>query len=74
MPSASPAGLCNPRLHTLPKNITFELRKDRQEPGHGVPGWRREIQCFTQGDKADPQLVKFLECDDQIRQGTPPSI
>jgi hypothetical protein len=68
------AGLGNPGLHPLAQNPALKLRKDRQHPGHGPPGGRGEIQGFTQGNKADPELVEFVERAHEVRQGTSPPI
>ena len=40
------ASLCNAGLHPLLQNVTFELRKDREQFRHRTTGWCREIQGF----------------------------
>jgi len=47
---------------SFPKNFPFELRENRQQPGHRSTGWRRQIQRLCQRDEADAEVFEFLEC------------
>ena len=74
MAGAASAGVRNPGLDPLAQNPALKLRKDGQHPGHGASCGRAKVQRFAERNKADTQLVQFLERAHEVRQRAPPPI
>jgi len=58
---------------SFPQDLPFELGEDREQPGHSATGGRGQIQRLGSGDKADAQMLEFLQRYQQIRYRAAPT-
>ena len=56
------------------QDLPFELGEDRQQAGHGATGGCGQIQRLGQGNEADAEVLQFLECRQQVRNGPAPAV
>ena len=68
------AGLGDPGLHAIAKDVPLEFGEDREHAGQGPAARRRQVERLAERDEADLECGQFLEGRDQIDQGTPPAI
>jgi hypothetical protein len=74
MPGPAAPRFGNPGFDAFPQNVALKLRKDRQQPGHGAPKRRGEIQGFAEGDKAHPQRLQLMQRAYEICDRPAPAI
>ena len=47
---------------SLSQNLSFELGENGEQARHGASGWRGQVQCLSQRNEPDTQVLQFLEC------------
>ena len=52
--------MCQASSGSFPQNLSFELRQDGQQSGHGSTGWRGQIQRLGERYETDTQMLQFL--------------
>jgi hypothetical protein len=45
---------------SFPQNLSFELREYRQQAGHRATGRRGQVQCLSQWDEPDSEMLQFM--------------
>ena len=53
--------------HPFAQNLALELRKHRQQSGHGPTGGCSQVQRFGQRDETDAQMLQLLQRAEQDR-------
>lgn len=46
---------------SLAQNLSFELRKNCEQPSHGTPRWRGQIQSFGERNETNIKVLEFLQ-------------